>query len=116
MGNDPTLIRVVRVTAVLVGVVLLVFGVFLFEGGAIESLLPQWGWMVKALLGGAAMGAGAGVGVAGLTGDDRFLEKLRESVNRRGALPIQRPDQTLTGRNPGASNAPGQPSRSREDQ
>jgi hypothetical protein len=51
MGEDPGLVRVIRISAVLLGVALLVLGAVLFEGNLFETLPPSWGWLFRAAVG-----------------------------------------------------------------
>lgn len=86
MGEDPGFVRVARISAVLLGAALLVLGVVLFEGSLFETLLPSWGWLLRAAVGGGTMGLGAGFGVAGWTGENRFLERIRAGKERGNLL------------------------------
>lgn len=89
MDEDSRLGRVARITAVLLGAILLVLGVVLFEGSLFETILPNWGWLLRAAVGGATMGTGLGLGAAGWTGENRFFEKLRAAHGEERSLPRQ---------------------------
>lgn len=85
-SDESSLIRWSRTAALVLGVGLLVLGVVVFDGEAFASFLPQWSWLLGAVLGGGAMGAGLGMGAAGLTGENRFLDRLRTYQEGREAL------------------------------
>jgi len=86
MDEDPGLVKVARWAAVGLGVIVLVLGVVILEGGLLGSSFPTWGWLLNAVVGGGTMGLGLGLGAAGLTGENRFLERLRARAPREGEL------------------------------
>jgi len=67
---------------VALGFALLAVGVVILDGGPLDSLVQGWGWLLNAIVGGGVAGLGAGMGVAGVTGEQRFLDRLRAGKDR----------------------------------
>ena len=77
MREDPLLVQILRVVAVLIGLSVLVLGGLLIERDLLEALYPVWGWLMEAALGGGMMGLGVGLTVFGVNGESAALQRLR---------------------------------------
>lgn len=77
MREDPWLVQIIRVVAVLIGLSVAVLGGLLIDRDLLEALYPVWGWLMEAALGGGMMGLGVGLTVFGVNGENAALERLR---------------------------------------
>ena len=84
--GDSLSLRAVRIVGLLLAVLSVVVGVFLFEKGGLDVIYPEWGWLLDGLIGGAFMGLGAGLGVTSVVGEGRWLDKLRARWAARATL------------------------------
>ena len=84
--RDTLTLRAVRIVGLLLAVLSVAVGVFLFERGGLDVIYPQWGWLMDGLIGGAFMGLGAGLGITSLVGEGRWLNKLRARRAARARL------------------------------
>jgi hypothetical protein len=104
-SEESSLIRWSRTASLVLGVGLFVLGVVVFDGEAFASLLPQWSWLLGAVVGGGAMGAGLGMGVGGLTGENRFLDRLRTYQEDRESLRAKADVDRIAGPDPADSRS-----------
>ncbi|NNM04590.1 MAG: hypothetical protein HKO65_05755 [Gemmatimonadetes bacterium] len=79
-------LRAVRLVGLLLAVLSVVVGIYLFEGGGLDVIYPEWGWLLDGLIGGAFMGLGAGLGVTSVVGEGRWLDRLRVRRSAKAAL------------------------------
>ncbi len=84
--RDSLTLRAVRIVGLLLAVLSVAVGVFLFEKGGLDAIYPEWGWLMDGLIGGAFMGLGAGLGVTSVVGEGRWLDKLRARRAARARL------------------------------
>lgn len=77
MDEDSGLVKTARIALVALGLAVLAVGVVILEGGPMDSLVQGWGWLLNAVVGGGISGLGLGLGAVGVTGEHRFLDRLR---------------------------------------